>query len=138
MVVVAIIIGVGIGLVVAVGTVSIVASWLGDRKGCRIHREALARCSSDEVRARAIGWLSDPEWQESDWKYPEWKESATLNELRALLETGNYRLILKRWRRFHAAIVGASNWDPKEGPSRTWILRDYVTVLDARAASPRP
>lgn len=100
-------------------------SWRKERAASRVHRNALDRVSSAEISSRALQWLDDGEWG----------NAPAIQELRRLVEQGRYRAILKRWRRYHAALLSAHEWDPREGPPRTWILRDYLRVLDEREAS---
>src|SRR5689334_4290306 len=100
-------------------------SWRSDWTASRTHRDALDRISSAEISSRAAEWVAAPEWG----------SAPTIKELRTLVENGNYRAILKRWRHYHAAMVSACEWEPREGPPRTWILRDYLRVLDERAAA---
>lgn len=112
------------------GALGLVFAWSTshERKASRIHRAALARCSTEEIHSRAVEWAGNPDG------HAEITETPALNELRALVAGGRYREVLKRWRYFDRALANAIDWDTKEGPPATWILRDYLHTLDARSA----
>jgi hypothetical protein len=101
-------------------------SWLDLRRESQIHRAALNRCTSDEIRIRAIDWINDSKI----------KETPALKDLRILIVRGGHREVLKRWRYYHSIILEATEWNAREGPPRTWILRDYLRVLEARSSAP--
>src|SRR5262249_54540768 len=113
-------------VLIALAALSVVHSWLGG-KSSRIHRRALARCSSEEIRQRATDWVSNPSW----------KPAPELDELREHLEQGRYRTILRHWLRYSLAMSGAVEWDMHEGPPLNWILRDYLRVLVKRELAGR-